>query len=343
MAISSRANDLTRPSGRLPPDYTRRSVKLRLFFLLAAIMAIAAVIEKRGDFLAIARLWDASASANAAKFDNRLREADNRTVADPVGTFVAEPDSKADAADLQAVRDDTPLFRPAEREAWFAEVARVREADLAQLAGESLGAVGYLQLHKQPGDYRGRVVTVRGTARLAYRTPAPANDSGVKQYCVYILQPIGGPDAPIFVYALAAPAGLPRLGADAGDPAGKMREEVSVTGVFFKRCAYAAPGGTYTAPVLIAKVPEWHPAPAARGEASAPTTVWELTAAAVGALLIASCIAAVVWKRTGGNRHAESRADGGGFVDLGPIRLAPTVEERLAELEQQARAEGEPR
>src|SRR5205823_3960873 len=54
------------------------------------------------------------------------------------------------------IQDDTLIFRPAEREIWFHELARVRDSDQAQLEKASLGHVAYLQLHKQPADYRGK-------------------------------------------------------------------------------------------------------------------------------------------------------------------------------------------
>src|SRR5439155_14119909 len=143
------------------------------------------------------------------------------------GTFVAVADSKSDArisnahddaanADQEspeivlaraAIQDDTPVFRPAERDIWFHELARVRDADEAELHKSSLANVAYLQLHKQPADYRGKLVSVKGSVRLAYPTRAAENELGVKEYCVYVLQPVGQPDALIFVYALYTPVG----------------------------------------------------------------------------------------------------------------------------------------
>ena len=73
-----------------------------------------------------------------------------------------------------------------------------------------MGRVAYLQLYKQSADYRGKMVTVKGTVRLAYRVAAPANYLGVKEYCVYWLYPAGGPDSPLIVYALHAHQVSPR-------------------------------------------------------------------------------------------------------------------------------------
>jgi hypothetical protein len=304
-------------------------------------MAVLSVIERSRDPAIWQWMWGQQ-FAPVERLDNRLRESGHRTASDPAGTFVAvaaaTPD---DAGALASVRDDTPIFRPAERDAWFHELARVRDASEEQLHHDSAGSVAYLQLHKQPADYRGKVVSIKGTVRLAYRTPAPENELGVKEYCVYVLQPVGQPDAIVFVYALDAPAGFPRLGADSGDPKGKMREDVEVTGIFFKRCAYAAKGGTYTAPVIIVKVPRWQPPPVAMRPSDRFTEL-ELGAAAVAALLLAICIAAVLWKRTSHSHRSAVLPRSGGFVELGSLQLGATPEEKIRELERQARGEGQP-
>jgi hypothetical protein len=477
--------DMQRPQGntngrggafvrRPPPDYTQRSVKLRLFLYLAAIMLVAGVIERVRD--PAARQWLANLDHRAVPqepFNNRLADRGLRTAADPAGTFVAAADAKfaalssggqidpverawqqgwkdvfarlpadeqsllfeilhaarahgALAADrteaaarliqklptlwddyqaaafqsvadlkgddpaqwidvlrqthdrfaeicpaLQAIvdrrtpteteenaagqlqttlvalaqreiQDDTVVFRPAEREAWFYDLGRMHDADAEQLRKSTLGRVAYLQLSKQPADYRGKLVTIVGTVRLAYRVPAPDNYLGIKEYCVYWLHPAGGPDSPIVVYAIDTPPGFPPIGdrqAGAKRP-GKLREDVAVTGVFFKRCAYAAQGGTFTAPLLIAKVPDWQPP--AETPARGPAALWELVAAAIVALILAICVTAVLWKRSSESHRAARQQQSGGFADLGPLVLGPTPAESLRELERHARGEGNP-
>jgi hypothetical protein len=320
-----------------PPDYTQRSVKLRIFIYLAAIMAVLSVIERTRDPQTWQWMWGRQWEATE-KLDSRLREPGHRTANDPVGTFVAVGESGADDAGLlAAIQDDTPVFRPAEREAWFHELERVRDVDEQTLERSALHDVAYLQLHKQPADYRGKVVTVKGTVRQAYRTPATENDLGVKEYCVYVLQPVGQPDAVIWVYALDAPPGFPRLGADGADPKGKMRQNVEATGIFFKRCAYAARGGTYTAPVLMAKAPRWQPEPVA-ARPSDRVTPFELVGGLLVAMLLAICIAAVMWKRSGRSRLTGQHRSVG-FEKLGPLEMGPSPEEKIRELERQARGQ----
>jgi hypothetical protein len=449
-----------------PPDYTQRSVKLRIFLCLAAIMAVVSVLERSRDPETRQWFWGGGETGKAA-LDNRRSET-GRTAHDPADMFVAESDSKsAPAADSQsfdpverawrvgwqevlprlpmeqqdalfeilyarrserqvsregtnaaaelvrslteqwreyqtiaaqsvtdlpeadraawmdvlrqvddrlsntvlpalaaaadkpqitdaqrqsledlettlvkvargAIQDDTPVFRPAEREIWFHELGRVRDASAEALARESLGEVAYLQLHKQAAEYRGKVLSLKGTARLAYRAPAPMNYLGVKEYFVYFVQPAGAPTSAIWVYTLDVPVGFPRIGSFGGDPAGKVREEIEVTGVFFKRCAYPAEGGTYTAPVILANAVRWKPEVSVT--AKMPLGPLELAGAAVAALLVTICLAAVIWKRTS-HSHGGQRQQSPGILDVGGLALGPTTEEKLREMERRAGGE----
>jgi len=196
------------------------------------------------------------------------------------------------------IEDDTVVFRPAEREIWFHQLARVQDTAKPQSPKPTAPRVAYLQLHKQPANYRGRWVTVAGTARLAYRVPAPPNYLGIQEYVAYWLHPAGGPDSPILIYALAAPHNFPLpLSGSRAEPK-KIREDIQVTGIFFKRAAYAAQGGTYTAPLLIVHTPNWRPDPVAVAAPSFPFTATQFVALALMTLLIAICITAVLWSRT---------------------------------------------
>ena len=309
-----------------PLDYTSRSVKWRLFAVLAAVMLVVSVIERAAnrDF----RRWllGSTTVEQSKRVDSRLSNPRWRTQSDPLGTFVATETGPSE------VRDDTPVFRPAEQEDWFAAISRVQEATTPPAS-----RVAYLQLHSQPAEYRGKFVTVKGTVRLAYRVPALANELGVKEYFVYWIHPVGGPDAPILVYALTAPPGFPiaETIAQAGQRQKKLHEDVEDTGVFLKRAAYAGQGGTFTAPLIVAQGPKWLRADEA--PARLPLSPLELGIAAIIALVFAVCLTAVVWKRS---RRRRSHQEAGGFPDLGPITLGPTAREKLGELERQMNTEG---
>jgi len=280
------------------------------------------------------------------RFANDVRPAlsamvDGRTLTEVEETALSGTQTTLVMLSLAQVQDDTVVFRPAEREIWFYELARVRDQDKVQLHKAALGRVAYLQLSKQPADYRGKLVNVVGTVRLAYRVPAPPNYLGVKEYCVYWLHPAGGPDSPLIVYALGTPPGFPALtdrDGDARQSQAMLREDVEVTGVFFKRCAYAAKGGTYTAPLLIADVPDWRPS-TANVFIRAPFSPLELIAVAVAALLLAICVTAVLWKRSRRTHRHVTQQKTSGFVPLGNLTVGPSPAESIRELERQARGE----
>lgn len=253
------------------------------------------------------------------------------------------------ALDRASIQDDTPMLRPAERDIWFFELGRLLYfSELAPLIhGEptppqatTAEPVNYLQLHRQPAEHRGKLVKIAGTVRQAYRTPASPNHLNVKEYCVFVINPTGGPNSPIFVYALDAPPGFPRLGTSSGDSKGKMREDVEVTGVFFKRCAYAAQGGTYTAPLLLADAPKWRPTPAPAGIDESPSLIYKLGGAVLATLLLAICLTAALWKRSSSTRPSATALSSSNLAALANMPLAPTPADHLRQLEQTTPGEG---
>src|SRR5438552_11979461 len=151
MPLPRDANDFRGKPRRPPPDYTQRGVKLRLFIYLAAIMAVLSVIERSRDPDTWQWMWGRQQESAESPLDNRLRESGHRTAHEPAGTFIAVADatrSDEESADITAARaavqDDTPVFRPAERDIWFHELARVGDAEEDQLRKDSLGNVAYL-------------------------------------------------------------------------------------------------------------------------------------------------------------------------------------------------------
>jgi hypothetical protein len=165
---------------------------------------------------------------------------------------------------LAAVRDDTIPNRPAERFAWFRLFETLGGADPAELHQLSHGTVGYVQLLKQPKDYRGKLVTVRGTIELGYRVPAFENVEGIEQYYIFWVRPAGGDDSPIVVYALETPQGFPEvLDKNVEDQAkNRLNVDVEFDAYLFKRMAYLSKKGTLTTPLLLARAPTLLHAPA---------------------------------------------------------------------------------
>lgn len=202
---------------------------------------------------------------------------------------LAELQEVLDAAALSEVRDDS-VFRSAELQAWFRLLEQLDRRSLDQLEQDAVGRVGFLQLFKQSSQYRGQLVTVRGSAQLGYRVRAPKNAYGIDEYYVFWLRPAGGPNSPIAVYALEAPPGFPQLkDKDLDRGTTPLNEEVAFTGYFFKRWAYRAHDGLRIAPLILAKTPRWTaPAPVHRYDPTDPLT---LAMCLLGAMAVAAVVA----------------------------------------------------
>ena len=177
---------------------------------------------------------------------------------------LARLQSLLDELALAAVRDDTIPNRAAERFAWFRLFEVLAGADPAELHKLSHGTVGYVQLLKQPKNYRGKLVTVRGTIELGYRVPSFENVEGIKQYYIFWVRPAGGDDSPLVVYALETPDGFPEvLDKNVEDQKkNRLNVEVEFDGYLFKRMAYLSKQGTLTTPLLLARAPTLLHAPA---------------------------------------------------------------------------------
>lgn len=243
-----------------------------------------------------------------------------------------------DESDLAAVRDDT-VWRPEEREAWFRLLERLQSADEQSLARQSVGDVGFVQIFRQSQEYRGRMVTVRGTIWRAYRVAAPPNDLGITGYYLLWLRPADGTNLPIVVYALELPPGFPPL----ADEQVQLRHEVEVHGFFVKRWVYRAQDGLNSAPLLLAKAPRL--IPTAVTETSGIETwtarqgksLW-MVVAGIG-IVLAGLAATLAWLASWSSRpsvtasllHREEE-----LVDWDELPHAPTVEESLRRLEKEA-------
>jgi hypothetical protein len=206
---------------------------------------------------------------------------------------------RLDQLALEAVQDNTVPNRPVERHAWFRLFEVLGGTEEPVLKKHSLGAVGYVQLLKQPKDYRGKLVTVKGTVELGYRVTPPENVEGIQQYYSFWLRPIGGDDSPIVIYALETPPGFPPVLAkdDQNQKANRLDVEAEFTGYFFKRMAYLSIKDTRTTPLILARGPHyderWAARAAARpvGELPSPTTaLWVLGGTAGFALVVVALI-----------------------------------------------------
>jgi hypothetical protein len=188
---------------------------------------------------------------------------------------------------LAAIRDDA-AFRPEEQDIWFQLLEILDHTNQAVLRRSSTGRVTYSQLSRQSEQYRGQLVSIRGTIRRTSVQRPRENDGRIVQYYQTVLQPADDRSQLIFVYCLYLPEGFP-TGPD-------VSADVDVTGFYFKRWAYAAQDTVRTAPVLLARTVDWiKPPPEPNGPSASVTSVLMWIAVA---LVVSLLLAAYVYTRT---------------------------------------------
>ena len=246
---------------------------------------------------------------------------------------LAHQQATLDELALSEIQDDM-VWRPAEQHAWFRLFETLLEQDEQQLQEQSLGEASFVQLFRQPNEYRGKIVSARGRVELAYKVSAPSNDVGIEAYYVFWLRPLDSSDSPIVAYALDLPPGFPAV----GEGHTSLREDATFTGYFFKRWAYGAKDGIRTAPLLLAKAPVWHPAPAG------PTTRLPSPGVALAAVLLVALLAFRIarWAYSASNslpskqRLREARSpDSSQFEALRSETVRPPLNQALQELADQ--------
>ncbi|REJ68370.1 MAG: hypothetical protein DWQ31_08065 [Planctomycetota bacterium] len=154
---------------------------------------------------------------------------------------------------LARVEDNRPRHS-SERAAWLNLFELLLDNDPEFLERAARNDVGYVQLFRQPAEYRGQLVTLQGEARRVEELPFGKNELGIeKYYKLYLKVPSGFQRFRlVFVYVLELPDAFPQKF--------DMRQEVEVTGFSFKKVPYArADGATEVAPVLLARSIRWEP------------------------------------------------------------------------------------
>jgi hypothetical protein len=256
-----------------PPNYFARRQQYRLLALVFSLMVILLLMGEVAKPQNWRWMWGRGGAAivqaerepPAAAIDTRVPAAQLKS--HPPGVFVSSPaDMESPAAEfppapgalypgvnpaeLKMIRDDT-VFRSAEANAWFTWCALMRDAD--KTAGYDVIArpVGFLQLFRQPDEYRGKLVRIAGTVRRAHRVAAHDNEQGIAAYWQCWLFTDEASTNPIVVYALDMPADFPT--------GMELHEQVAFGGLFFKRWAYQARSGTMTAPLILSPAGDWQP------------------------------------------------------------------------------------
>ena len=270
---------------RSPPNYFSRPQQYRLLMMVSALLLVLLLMAEAAKPKNWQWMWSMG-TARAIAMDSATdadtfvpnRDAEKQDVAGqaidtglpspgraqhPPGVFVAVSDPPALTGQqghqtkglfpgvsweqLQPIRDDT-VFRSAEAKTWFAWCGLLKAAVGLKDAPRE---VTFLQLFRQPQEYRGRLIQVSGIVRRAHRVAAQPNEHGLESYYRCWLFPHDGASNPIVVYALNMPASFP-VGMN-------LHEEVAFAGLFFKRWAYQAKGGMMTAPLVLAAGGDWVP------------------------------------------------------------------------------------
>jgi hypothetical protein len=197
---------------------------------------------------------------------------------------------------LAAIKDDT-VHRPAEGDAWFRLLDLLNTTPQEALDRQPAIDVGFVQLFKQSNEYRGKLVRIHGRIMQAKRIKATRNVYGIQHQYLLWIKPEGGPKSPLVVYALEMPPGFPSLDYPTltGDYT-KLREDVVVTGYYFKRWAYPSQQGTMTAPLILAKSPHWIPGPDLAARNPELPSRWTFLSWVLGSALFAIAVAVVAYR-----------------------------------------------
>ncbi|MCE5301982.1 MAG: hypothetical protein LLF97_02600 [Planctomycetaceae bacterium] len=191
------------------------------------------------------------------------------------------------AADLRNVQDDTPSSRE-EQAAAMRLLDILRRTNPTALQQQSVGPTSYAQLFREPGHYRGRVVTVSGVVRRVSLLELPHNDFHIARYYQVWLWPFDNPASPIVLYCLELPRGFPT--------GMTVAEDAAATGFFFKRCAYAAQDAVRTAPEILANTLVWQKQ--SKIVTARPSETWAIPMAGAAAVVLTLAVAYVVYLRT---------------------------------------------
>ena len=176
------------------------------------------------------------------------------------GDIASEIQQLIDALAVSRI-EDNKSFRRSGEIAWYRMYQQLKHMrnEYENLDRLSFGATSFAQLYRQREFQRGRLLTVKGNVRQAYKVTSVANPFGIDEFYVLTIR-VQNDDSPVIVYCLEAPSSFPNV--PNKDPNGdtlliNQNDEIRLTGYFFKIWAYSTPEGTYTAPLIIADTFKW--------------------------------------------------------------------------------------
>lgn len=187
---------------------------------------------------------------------------------------VARADStetiQIDRSRLEGVADNSPLVRSGDKAAWDYLFERLGQYSPREIENAPAMQVGFIELDRQPVEYRGRLVKISGRLLRCEFIPLPKesgpfdhdepeiaekNDDKNNRSGFYKswIQLEDRKDIPICVCSLRIPKGLSADGTDRNDP-------VSVTGFFYKKQLYLSDADEeVSTPTILAKTFRWKP------------------------------------------------------------------------------------
>ena len=157
--------------------------------------------------------------------------------------------------------NDHTVFRNSDNLAWFRMLETLRTAAADRLQASVVVTPNILELSKQQDTFRGKLISMRGEVRKAYRVQAPTNQLEIQQYYVLVIRPSGGGTTPLIVYCLQPPTGFPALpDKDIDRSTADINDVVQVTGYFFKSWAHiGTQGQMHSSPLMLANSFQWLP------------------------------------------------------------------------------------
>jgi hypothetical protein len=245
-----------------PRNYLSRREQRRLLAWVMGIGLIVIAVTSLAEIRRFVNSLSATVVERAPSIDTRFQPSPrNPGEPDAVSIVKAEEAVAVNdrdalfpgvSADLLArVSDDTPWIRSGEIDAWLNVWTALARSNDAERVQRSAGAVGFLELFQQPRAFRGKLVTIRGSARQATYVEAADNPQGIDGYYRIIIRPESGPPEPVFLYTLELPTDFPT-----GEG---IRAEIAATGIFFKRMVYPTKDNAdlRRAPVVMARTLTW--------------------------------------------------------------------------------------
>jgi hypothetical protein len=274
-----------------PRNYLSRKEARRIFWWVMALGLAVLLIVRFGE---IRHFLGSLRSRPTDHIDTRYypspkSDADSVTIVpqrEPAAEKTADDQPEIDPDRLAEIRDDTPWIRASEYPTWYHFWTVLKESPPETLTGRAQ-SVGFVELFQQPKAFRGKPVTIEGSARRATYVKVDDPESPVEGYYRVIVWPKGGPPEPIFLYCFELPTGFPT-----GD---EIAADIIATGLFFKRMVYPTEHGDELrrAPVIMARSLTWQQPQQTTPEGDGNTIRFVIAATVIGLVVLVSLLSYV--------------------------------------------------